>query len=415
MKWPDHDAPPACSRLHSWLNNQDAKPRNADALSAESLRSILGAATQSLRGARRPLIWLESTDVDATRAAVQLAQNIGASLHVARSPGAELVGNVTSSDGWLGTTFAEVGSTASLIIHLGQQHLRDAPLFEKRFASPSAQHLFLDSRPESWMNGSEWEAASMQLNWTRERWLDGLTRTLLVLRDESAATARPAEPMDIEAGMLAEMLLNNHYSVIVWSEDELSDQMDELIVRRLLELARLINRTARCSLLCCHQDPGRVTAKEAVLWLTNRTSTIQFTDGSWKKASPQHRSLQQWQDSFDWIMCIRNLPTDRQLPELNFNLVLDAHCNQAAYPSNLMANHSDGISPGDQESGKTIPVRAVGLDTSGHLLRTDHGLAAMAERIILSESHYPHAAQVMTLLGNELCSGSFDSTKSEDR
>ncbi len=94
---------------------------------------------------------------------------------------------------------------------------------------------------------------------------------------------RSAEAIDVAAGALAEMLLGSHYTVIVWSEDELADEMDSLIVRRLLELARQVSRTARCSLLALPQDAGRVTAKDAILWFyqPHRTSPVRMVENSW--------------------------------------------------------------------------------------------------------------------------------------
>ena len=362
MKWPDHDEPPACSRLHAWLNIQDTHASIHRSLSIADTQSTLQAAVDSLRNAQRPLIWLESVDVPAARAAVQLAQATGATLHVAQSPGAELVADITATDGWLGTTLAEVGSTASLVIHLGQQHLRDAPMFELRYMNPAAQHVFLDSCPESLAADPRLQESVMQLQWPKATWLDRLTRLLLLLRDDSSALARRADSVDSQVGMLAEMLLGSHYTVLLWGEDELSDELDGLLVRRLLELARQVSRTVRCSLLCLPQDPGRVTAKDCILWLTNRTTPLRCADNRWTKELLNQHSLDEWQQAYDWIMCIRNLPSDRPLPELRFDVVLDSRCN----PS----------SSSQDKRSILIPVQAVGLDVEGHLMRADHGLAA---------------------------------------
>lgn len=362
MKWPDHDEPPACSRLHAWLNIQDTHASNDRTRSIDDTRAALLSAFSSMRQARRPLIWLESVDVNAARAAVQLAHATGATLHVAQSPGAELVANITATDGWLGTSLAEVGSTASLVIHLGQQHLRDAPMFELRYINPAAQHVFLDSCPESLVGELQSQDSVTELQWPPATWLDRLTRLLLLMRDDSAALARRADFVDSQVGMLAEMLLGSHYTVLLWSEDELSDELDGLLVQRLLELARQVSRTARCSLLCLPQDPGRVTAKDCILWLTNRTTPVRFAGDRWTKELLNQHSLDEWQQAFDWILCVRNLPSDRPLPELRFDVVFDAQCNITS-------------SPEDKPSIQ-IPVRAVGLDDDGHLLRADHGLAA---------------------------------------
>ncbi len=48
-------------------------------------------------------------------------------------------------------------------------------------------------------------------------------RTLLAVRDESAVSQRVADELDVTAGLLAERLLTNRYSVIVWNQSELTD------------------------------------------------------------------------------------------------------------------------------------------------------------------------------------------------
>ncbi len=273
-------------------------------------------------------------------------------------------------------------STASLVIHVGTAHLRDAPMLELRFIEPSAQHVFLDASPQQLLEDRELSESILELRWSKATWLDCLTRVLLILRDESAALERPADSLDVAASQLAELLLSSHYTVIVWGEDELADELDGLIVQRLLELARQVSRTSRCSLLSLAQDPGRVTAKDCVLWLTNRTTPLRYVDSVWQKELVHHHRLEQWQAAFDWILCIRNLPSDRPLPELRFDLILDAHCN-------VDSAHAE----------RTVPVQAVGLDAPGHLLRSDHGLAAfIAGSNAQPSSPFPAADELLAQL-----------------
>ncbi len=394
MKWPDQDEPPACARLHNWLNRQDARGQQSPAVTPAEARTLLESSAQQLTSARRPLIWLESTDVHTARSAVQLATATGATLHVAQSPGAEITAAVLNSDGWLGTTLAEVGSTAALVIHVGKQHLRASPMLELRFANPQAQHLFLDDCPDSWNSDEQLRDATLQLNWSKDQWLDGLSRTLLVLSDQSTALEREADQIDRDAGLLAEMLLGSHYTVILWSEDELADELDMLCVRRLLELSRYVSRTNRCSLLALSQDPGRVTAKDTVLWLTNHTGPMRYSGQGWIKEWLPHESLQQWQQAFDWIMAIRTLPSDRPLPELTFDLVIDAHCNQHVHEWNGSV----------EQRTRWLPVAAVGVDAVGDLLRADHGLAARIDCVSPEASAHVVAATLLDQL-TELCQG----------
>ncbi len=307
MKWPDNDEPPACARLHTWLNRQDA--RSVDLANTETQStSALVEAVQGLLRAKRPLIWLESVDVALARAAVELAHAAGATLHVAQSPGAANTASAASADGWLGSTLAEVHSTATLVIHVGASHYHEAPMLALRFTNPTAQHLFLDRAPPALLEDAEIADQTVQLQWSKQQWLDGLSRVLLLLRDDSAALARTANALDADAGLLAEMLLSERYSVWLWHEDELSDELDRLIVERILEITRQVSQFTRSSALSLALDPGRVTAKDCVLWLTNHTSPMRVSADGWIKVPELYRSLQEWQQGFDWIVCLRTYP-----------------------------------------------------------------------------------------------------------
>lgn len=404
MSWPaSGQKQPDCDRLRNWLSDQDAlsKP-NQEVFGRQATLDNARAHAQVLSTARRPLIWIESADVSATRAAIQLAEVCQAKVHVAQSPGAANVSAVTAACGTFTTSLAEVSAHADLVIHLGHRHLQELPRLGLRFLHDNA-HTGPGSGPRHVLIGDDVRTALINtasgsrsyeekrsldggshtgqpvaqckadreplvLAWPRDQWLDQLTRLLMVARGASVVRSNSEPSSDSSAADLAEQLAASRYAVFMWDEDEFADELDRLLIERLFEIAQHYSRVTRCSLLPLSSDPGRVTAKETVLWLTNVAGTARFTDGQWRRPTMGlAKSLHQWQREHDWILCVRNLPSDRPLPNLRFDFTIDALCNQRA--GNIRSGSS---SPAVGEAKQIAQVAAVGLETAGHLFRLDH-------------------------------------------
>ena len=411
MSWPTTgQSSPDCSRLRSWLSDQDAaaKPRTST-VDRQAILENVRLRAQQLSVARRPLIWIESADVLATRAAVSLAETCRAKVHVAQSPGAENVTAVTASSGTFGTSLAEVAAHADVIVHLGQRHLHELPRLASRFLHGNAytglgnapRHIFIGELDQSsWLSTSELGGGigqrraqaeeldgqsnePLMLEWPREAWLDQLTRVLMVARGAGLAWEKSTEMSDRSAAHLAELLAGCRYAVFMWEEDEFADELDRLLVERLFEIAEHFSRTTRCSLLPLSTDPGRVTAKETLLWLTNVAGTADCVAGIWSRPIMKfEKSLRQWQAEHDWILCVRNLPSDRPLPHLNFHFTIDAACNQHM-------SLTQPRSAAEEVEHRTALVAAVGLDASGYLFRLDHAFGAHLDALSTPASAQP--------------------------
>jgi formylmethanofuran dehydrogenase subunit B len=398
MAWPhSRNEWPDCSRLRHWLSGADAARMEQSLPGMVERRSArLAEHAQRLAAARSPLLWIESADVSATRAAVALAELCNATVHVAQSPGADNVAAVTSACGNLGTSLAEVAGHADLIVHIGHRHLTELPRLAPRFlrgraeASPgdARRHVLVGDAPlEAWTGPLELSPSDrpLVLRWPRAVWLDGLTRVLMAARGDSAPSNRPSDAADAPATELAELLAASRYAVFLWDEDEFADQLDRLMVERLLEIADVISRTTRCSLLPLGADPGRTTSKETLLWLTNVAGTARYVDGAWTGSrTGASAALADWQNEHDWILCLRNLPSDRPLPDLAFDLVLDASCNRSAAPTQ---------SSGERDGDRRMPVAGVGWDWPGHLIRIDHAFGAYVHSVTPEASKRQFSAE----------------------
>lgn len=413
MRWPnDGDRQlPECERLREWLIAQDAHSSSlASNEEPGKLAARLAAHAAELARARNPLVWMESGDVSTTRAAVRLAELCQATVHVAESPGARNVAAVTSTSGIFGTSLAEVWQHADVLVHVGHQHLQQMPLLSSRFfkaggvgQSPlGRRHVFIDDnvwaarRYASQFTGEgELSGGTMFLEWPRSQWLERFTQLLVAMRGNvamsHAATGRP--DWNDALMQLSELLASSRYAVFSWCEDQFPDEADLMLVERMREIADQLTQVTRCSLLPLGVDPGRTTAKETLLWLTNHSTTACFTNGRWRKPHlGDNIGLDDWHREHDWILGIRTLPSDRPLPDLRFNVIIDAACNRSLHSASPSSNRA---------AADVVAVAAVGLDCSGHVTRIDHAFGAHLNALANSSPHRPTAAEVMAVLANE--------------
>ncbi len=383
MSWPADGTAPKCPRLHRWLTSQDiGSGTGPSGSSSDSMLASVIELSDRLQESQQPLIWIESADVQSVRAAVTLARTIDATVHVAESVGSTEWRTLVETRGYYGTSLAQMSHSARLVIHVGYEHLDEMPLLAERFLSDTDQHLFLDTHAAK---STPWklDAQVIELGWKRNQWLDRLTRVLLTMRDNSAALDRRASREDIEACQLAELLLSSGYSVWLWNPSEFDDSRDCLIMERILEITEVVNQTCRCSVLPLATDPGRVTANEVLLWLTNHHAPVRFKSEQWQPlADHAGWRLEDWRQQFDFILGIRTLPSDRQLPMLDFDWFIDADCNS-----------SDRLASAAHKAVPSTNVCSVGVSGSGHVTRTDHGWnaycrscsSASAEQVSASE------------------------------
>jgi len=344
-------------------------------LSARLSRTKLNAST---------LIWLDASDVQTTRAAIQLARQVGATIHVGQSTGSHATKKVMVSDGWLGTSLSEISARAELVVTLGDSVLREAPLLGERFIQSQTrtiQPYWVHISQQAFDGASATEASEQKIAiapheviyWPRDHWFDGLSQLALSLLQPSdlACIASKSTISQFSARLRAAK-----QTVWMWDIDDLHFQSDELIVRRMLSIARAMSERMRCALLPLDLNVGRVTAEETLLWLTGCPTTATWSGTHWYR-SPRYAdySLEQWSSAFSSIVLVSSLASDRSLP-------------------NLPADVTIQTAPANQDH--EVQVAAVGRDCSGHLFRGDRGAVLYVEAT--STSELPTAAELLTQL-----------------
>ena len=200
-----------CNRLNQWL---------AEALSPVPEKPASGVSQRlaSVKLDAGTLIWLDACDVQTTRAAVRLARQVGATIHVGQSAGSHAVKSVIASDGWLGTTLSELSARAELIVTLGDGVLRNAPLLAERFfQSPAravqpywihisiSQHVSDDNFAGQASGNGLCVTPHDWIHWPREQWFENLTQLALALQPpESQVSLTPVTAItNLSASLLA--------------------------------------------------------------------------------------------------------------------------------------------------------------------------------------------------------------------
>jgi len=406
----------SCPRVQSYFSLDPQPSQTTDG----NVQSIAEQVHQLLSKARRPLLWLDGADVLTTRAAVDLAWKHRAAIHVPKSTGGQIVHRLVCSDGWLGTTLADMSEHAQLVITLGTSWITQMPLLVHRwFKAPlpgdQSQPRPADSR-QWWHIGSQL-AAMEQLGsqlassaatampdrwfqWPQSEWYLRMTECVRLLGNAQHQSAHGTVHTETQASatstdeeLLANAICNSVNTTIVWEISEFKRPEDEMIVYRLLNLARLRNQFARCSLLALNADAGRETAHETLLWLTGCDGVAVPDGDKWKGSLGMVGSNDSdWHNDYDVIVLVRNTPSLSPLPDIGWHMAL---CDPG----------SIGLSP---TTLKTVPVAMAGVQVPAFLLRGDRGtlqfvppnLALWPSRPMDLDQAWISATEVLRLAAN---------------
>jgi len=373
-----------CPRRQSWLSQYAActSVLKSCFVSAESLTTAphqVQAMRDFVNRHERVLWWIDGADVASTRAIVEIVQRRGGTIHVGQSTGATLAKRTLINEGWLGTTLAEISTHADLVITVGDCILSEAPLLPMRFLSRDA-----DARPLEWWHLSASDSAESKIShtpsllaqslvWPRSQWLQRLTDLQLELQQpmhnapanasHKPTASQPSNQTTSQESPLAAALRRSRYAVWIWDNSEFTSSIDELVINRLLGIARHRTLTARCSLLNLESQVGQLTAEETLLWLTGCAGTATWTGTEWTKP-PRYAaySADDWQAEFDAIALVRTVPSVAPLPQLRAGLIV------------ATANELARKAAGDLSSEtRSIVVLPIGHGAAGHLQRGDRG------------------------------------------
>ena len=312
------------------------------------------AAARLLKKSCKPLIAGLGTDVDGSRAALQLAEKTDAALlHIQEQQGAHNL-KALQIRGGIMATLAEVKNRADTIILLGNNVTGDYPRFIERFIN----------NPHSLFTGRNRKLAYLGRPGRKE--LDAcvdhdpvvisghgaeiadnlaLVRATFVQGQLPGHNRIPAAK-NRKLNQVAGMIKDAHYGVMVWSPAALPQDHADLVIRSIQDLLRDLNTRQRFAGLSLGGSNGGVSFQNVATWQTGFPSGINFRNGCPSGTGMDMSDA----DSLLWISAF----SDAALPALDV-------------PRIILSAYRTGADDADVY----IPVGLPGIDHTGNLFRTD--------------------------------------------
>ena len=329
------------------------------------VEQAVGAAAAILRRSKKPLIAGLGTDIHGIRAALRLAEATGALLqHKQQRPASHNL-KVMQARGWIMTTLAEVKNRADVVVFVGDGVTRKHPRFiERCLNAPYSMflgkngtrklaYLGRPAREEMWQLSPAPVVISRR---DSRRNPTGIADNLALLRarlkgERRLGRERLSAAAERKLDLVASMLKEANYAVLVWSPSALPEQHADLIIESLSDLLRDLNQTRRAAGLALSGNEGGAAFQSVAAWQTGLPPlNIDFAGGypSIDVADESRASCDA--DSLVWISTFAaDKPPASDSPIIALSPYPAAGANADVY----------------------LPVGTPGLDHGGVLTRTD--------------------------------------------
>ncbi|GAB4359210.1 MAG: formylmethanofuran dehydrogenase subunit B [Methylohalobius crimeensis] len=362
----------------------DARPR-IDGKPA-SLEEAVTRAAEMLKKAELPLVAGLATDVNGMRAALSLADRLGAVVDTMNA-GAALRNLLVQQDaGWMTTTLAEVKNRADLIVVAGVDLEARFPRFFERhvwvdgmFVEVKARDIVYLGKAPSGKAAVSPDGRKPQVMACEDADLPAVTAVLRALvKGERVATEKVGGIAVSELAALAERLKNARYGVIAWAAGALDWAYAELTVQTLCETIKELNHTTRCSGLPLGGMEGDQTATQVCGWQTGYPLRLRFSRGC-----PEYDP---------YLNDGERLLAEEQADALLWVSAYNAQRTPPVAEVPTIAVGRGGMTF-EREPEVYIPVGCPGIDHAGHTYRTDNVVAVRLAK--LRDSDLPATARVL--------------------
>ena len=345
------------------------------------LSEAVARAAAILGAAHQPLVGGLGADVAGARAALQLANRIGAVVDHMNSRALMRNLAVLQDSGWVITTFAEVQNRADLVVVVGTDVVSRFPRFfervlgdrESMFTEGAVQRemVYLGTNPES----LSWRADQI-ITCNNPGEAFAALRALLGGRALQCEVAGGIPVQQLQA--LAERMRAAKYGVLVWAAADLDFAHAELHIQAMCNLVADLNVHTRFAVLPLGGSDGDITANQVTLWQTGFPLRVGFGAGS-LNYDPLHYSTERLlkQGEADALLWISAFDAERRPPACNIPVVVFGR-------------------PGMRFSAPPavyIPVAVPGIHHAGHFFRSDSVVALRLRKLI--DSSLPAVADVL--------------------
>ncbi|AWJ93756.1 formylmethanofuran dehydrogenase (plasmid) [Azospirillum baldaniorum] len=357
---------------------------------AVPLAEAVEAAAAVLAAAQAPLVAGLGTDVDGARAALSLAERLGAVVDHALSDGLYRNLAVLQRTGWIATTLAELRNRCDLLLVAGPDPAALHPRLFERWVAPAPAFQTPPSREVVFLCGEPLDATRTALSGIPVTVLpgdpakigDAAAALAAALADPSRALgAAGIAPGDIAA--LAERLRKARYAVVAWAASAFDEPHADLTVERLVRLVRDANRHTRCAGLPLAGHDNVVGVNQVCTWrfgVPLRTSLA----GGMPLHDPHRFAWARYADVADAVVWVSTFRPE--VPAFSAGQTVIA----LAPSGTAMA----------EEPAVFIPVGTPGIDHPAHVFRSDTVVALRARRLI--DRGLPDVATVLKAIAAAL-------------
>ena len=324
----------------------------------------------------KPLIGGLGTDTGGIRSALQLAEQIDATLRHSQARPALHNLKALQAHGAIMTTLAEVKNRADTIIFIGNNVTGAHPRFIERFInSPCA--LFADKRRRIGYLGrpgrTELKGCDEHEPVVVSGRTDEIANNLAWLRTGQArrqlldSKKIPAVKRN-RLKRLDALIKRAQYGVLVWSPAALPQDHADLIINAALAWLRSLNHKQRFAGLALSGNNGGTSFQNVATWQTGFPAELSFQNGAPSGLRTDLADV----DSLLWISGF----SDEPAPKLDVPTIL--------------------LSPFDSDTRRAavhIPIGVPGIDHRGNLFRTDGVINLPLKK--LRDSDAPSAAAAL--------------------
>ncbi len=336
-----------------------------------SLERAVSQAAEILRSGWTLISGL-ATDLAGMRAALELADRLGAVVDPSSSEALLRNVLVLQDRGWIATTLSEVKNRADVLLVVGVDLDRDYPSFLERCFTGDGMFVTAGERRLLWIGPRATSTREgFGLACSKEALFQEVAR-LKAIVEGAPVTARE------ELFEIAEALKRARYAVVTWSASSLDLPHAELLVEMLTEMVRHLNAKGRAACLPLGGKNGLTTAQNVTAWQTGYPARVSFARGFPEydplRFSAKRLLAEREVDALLWIEAYdpENLPPPGDLP----TVVLGRSGMKFARPPAVF-----------------IPIGTPGLDHAGHTFRMDNVVAIRLRKV--RDSGLPSAAEVL--------------------
>ncbi len=351
-----------------------------------SLEEAVGRAATILAEAELPLLAGLATDVAGMRAALSLADRLGAVVDNMNSQAAMRNILVLQDSGWMTTTLAEVKNRADLLVAVGVDVESIFPRFFERHiwvdgmfvGTADREVVYLGKAPSGYASVSP-DGRKPRVLACADEDLPAVVSMLRLLVNDRPVGVDSVGGIGIqELDALAAQLKSANYGVVAWAAGALDWDHAELTVQITCEMIKDLNHRTRCSGLPLGGREGDQTANQVCGWQTGYPVRTRFSRGI-PEYDPYLNAAERLLGSgeVDAMLWLSAYNTTRVPPETDLPVVVLGR-------SGMTFEHPPEV---------FIPVGVPGIDHAGHTYRTDNVVAVRLFQ--LRDSGLPSSAEVL--------------------